>query len=95
MTDLFEKHEPSTPLAEQLRPQKPEDIIGQSHLLGAGKPLSIAFKAGKPHSMILWGPPGTGKTTLARLMALVFDAKFISLSAVLSGVSIVIGALAS
>ena len=86
MTDLFEKHEPSTPLAEQLRPQKPEDIIGQSHLLGAGKPLSIAFKAGKPHSMILWGPPGTGKTTLARLMALVFDAKFISLSAVLSGV---------
>jgi len=86
VTDLFEKHEPSTPLAEQLRPQKPEDIIGQSHLLGAGKPLSIAFKAGKPHSMILWGPPGTGKTTLARLMALVFDAKFISLSAVLSGI---------
>ena len=86
MTDLFEKHEPSAPLAEQLRPQKLEDIIGQSHLLGVGKPLSIAFKSGKPHSMILWGPPGTGKTSLARLMALAFDANFISLSAVLSGV---------
>ena len=86
MTDLFGKHEPSAPLAEQLRPQKLEDVIGQAHLLGAGKPLNIAFKSGKPHSMILWGPPGTGKTTLARLMALAFDAKFIALPAVLSGV---------
>jgi len=86
VTDLFGKHEPFAPLAEQLRPQKLEDVIGQAHLLGAGKPLSIAFKSGRPHSMILWGPPGTGKTTLARLMALAFDAKFISLSAVLSGV---------
>ena len=87
MTDLFEKQNISNvPLAEQLRPQKLEDVIGQAHLLGPGKPLYIAFKSGKPHSMILWGPPGTGKTTLARLMALKFDANFIALSAVLSGV---------
>jgi len=86
VTDLFEKQNISTPLAEQLRPQKLEDVIGQAHLLGPGKPLYIAFKSGKPHSMILWGPPGTGKTTLARLMALKFDANFIALSAVLSGV---------
>jgi len=87
VTDLFEKQNISNvPLAEQLRPQKLEDVIGQSHLLGPGKPLYIAFKSGKPHSMILWGPPGTGKTTLARLMALEFDANFIALSAVLSGV---------
>ncbi|MGV7234740.1 MAG: replication-associated recombination protein A [Nitrosomonadaceae bacterium] len=87
MTDLFEKQNISTaPLAEQLRPQKLEDVIGQAHLLGPGKPLYIAFKSGKLHSMILWGPPGTGKTTLARLMALKFDANFIALSAVLSGV---------
>lgn len=86
MTDLFEKENISTPLAEQLRPQKLEDVVGQAHLLGPGKPLYIVFKSGKLHSMILWGPPGTGKTTLARLMALKFDAKFIALSAVLSGV---------
>jgi putative ATPase len=87
VTDLFEKQNTSNvPLAEQLRPQKLEDVIGQAHLLGPGKPLYIAFKSGKPHSMILWGPPGTGKTTLARLMALKFDANFIALSAVLSGV---------
>ena len=87
MTNLFEKQNTSNvPLAEQLRPQKLEDVIGQAHLLGPGKPLYIAFKSGKPHSMILWGPPGTGKTTLARLMALKFDANFTALSAVLSGV---------
>ena len=86
MTDLFEKENIGIPLAEQLRPQKLEDVIGQTHLLGPGKPLYIAFKSGKLHSMILWGPPGTGKTTLARLMALKFNAKFIALSAVLSGV---------
>jgi putative ATPase len=60
--------------------------VGQKHLLGPGKPLRIAFESGKPHSMILWGPPGSGKTTLARLMAIFFDAEFIALSAVLSGV---------
>ena len=86
MTDLFEKHKPAAPLAERLRPEKLEDVIGQAHLLGAGKPLRLAFESGKSHSMILWGPPGTGKTTLARLMALAFDAEFVALSAVLSGV---------
>ncbi len=86
MTDLFEKREPAAPLAERLRPQELKDVVGQSHLLGSGRPLRLAFESGKPHSMILWGPPGTGKTTLARLMALAFDAEFIALSAVLSGV---------
>src|SRR6185503_3141508 len=63
-----------------------DDVVGQSHLLGPGKPLRLAFEARKPHSMILWGPPGVGKTTLARLMAEAFDAEFIALSAVFSGV---------
>ncbi|HKO88255.1 MAG TPA: AAA family ATPase, partial [Burkholderiales bacterium] len=69
-----------------MRPQKLDDVVGQRHLLGPGKPLRLAFESGKPHSMILWGPPGVGKTTLARLMAASFDAEFISLSAVFSGV---------
>ncbi|HEY0845322.1 MAG TPA: replication-associated recombination protein A [Noviherbaspirillum sp.] len=76
----------SIPLAERLRPQSLEDVIGQKHLLGPGKPLRVAFESGEPHSMILWGPPGVGKTTLARLMAESFNAEFIALSAVLSGV---------
>jgi len=76
----------STPLAERLRPQTFDDVIGQQHLLGPGKPLRVAFESGQPHSMILWGPPGVGKTTLARLMADSFNAEFIALSAVLSGV---------
>ncbi|MDB5763234.1 MAG: putative ATPase, family [Herminiimonas sp.] len=76
----------SIPLAERLRPQSLDDVIGQQHLLGFGKPLRVAFESGEPHSMILWGPPGVGKTTLARLMADSFDAEFIALSAVLSGV---------
>ncbi len=86
VTDLFAQNQPITPLAEQLRPSKIDDIIGQAHLLGAGKPLRLAFESGKPHSMILWGPPGTGKTTLARIMSAEFDTEFIALSAVLSGV---------
>ncbi len=76
----------STPLAERLRPAALDEVIGQQHLLGPGKPLRVAFESGQPHSMILWGPPGVGKTTLARLMAQGFSAEFIALSAVLSGV---------
>ena len=86
MTDLFARKEPEAPLAEQLRPQRLEDVVGQPHLLGEGKPLKLAFQSGRLHSMILWGPPGSGKTTLARLMAKAFDAEFMALSAVLSGV---------
>lgn len=74
------------PLAERLRPKTINDVVGQEHLLGQGKPLRIAFESGEPHSMILWGPPGVGKTTLSRLMADGFNAEFIALSAVLSGV---------
>ncbi len=74
------------PLAERLRPKTIEEVVGQKHLLGEGKPLSLAFRSGKPHSMILWGPPGVGKTTLARLMADAFNAEFIAISAVLAGV---------
>jgi len=85
MDDLF-KTEPSPPLPEALRPRTIDEVIGQSHLLGPGKPLNLVFKSGKPHSMILWGPPGVGKTTLARLTANAFDCEFIALSAVLSGV---------
>ena len=85
MSDLF-SHQPDAPLAERLRPKTLDEMIGQAHLLGPGKPLRLAFESGKPHSMILWGPPGVGKTTLARLMAGAFEAEFIALSAVLSGV---------
>ena len=85
-SDLFAPHQPAAPLAERLRPKSIDEVIGQSHLLGAGKPLRLAFESGKLHSMILWGPPGVGKTTLARLMASAFDAEFVPLSAVLSGV---------
>ena len=74
------------PLAERLRPKTLGDVIGQQHLLGEGMPLRIAFESGQPHSCILWGPPGVGKTTIARLMASSFDAHFITMSAVLGGV---------
>jgi putative ATPase len=94
MADLFEASSPApragapphAPLAELLRPRTLDEVVGQAHLLGIGKPLRLAFESGKPHSMILWGPPGVGKTTIARLMADAFDAEFIQLSAVLSGV---------
>jgi putative ATPase len=78
--------EASAPLAERLRPRTLDEVIGQAHLLGAGKPLRVAFDAGRLHSMILWGPPGVGKTTLALLVANAFDAQFIAISAVLGGV---------
>ena len=77
---------PNIPLAERLRPQTLGEVIGQQHLLGEGMPLRIAFESGQPHSCILWGPPGVGKTTIARLMASSFDAHFITMSAVLGGV---------
>ncbi len=87
MSDLFDALEPpQVPLAERMRPKTLDEVAGQAHLLGPGKPLRLAFAARKPHSMILWGPPGVGKTTLARLMAEGFDADFVALSAVFSGV---------
>ena len=86
MADLFAPAVPAAPLAELLRPGSIDAVVGQQHLLGPGKPLRHAFETGKAHSMILWGPPGVGKTTLARLMAKAFDAEFVALSAVFSGV---------
>src|SRR5450759_2382878 len=86
MTDLFEAKKPEAPLAEALRPGSLDEVVGQAHLLGPGKPLRLAFDSGKPHSMILWGPPGVGKTTLARLMADAFDAQFLALSLIFAGV---------
>ena len=86
MNSLFSPNQPQAPLAEQLRPQTLDEVVGQSHLLGQGKPLRLAFQSGKLPSMILWGPPGVGKTTLARLIANTADAEFIPISAVLSGI---------
>jgi putative ATPase len=86
LTGLFEPVQPQAPLAEQLRPKTLDEVVGQAHLLGEGKPLRRAFQSGKLPSMILWGPPGVGKTTLARLIANTAEAEFIPLSAVLSGI---------
>ena len=86
MTDLFSPRQPVAPLAELMRPTTLDEVVGQRHLLEAGRPLRVAHESGKLHSMILWGPPGVGKTTLARLMVGGFDAECVSLSAVLSGV---------
>jgi len=81
-----QKRDDGAPLAERLRPGTLAEVVGQTHLLGPGKPLKLAFDSGKLHSMILWGPPGVGKTTLARLTAEAFGADFIAISAVLSGI---------
>jgi len=93
VNDLFQNRAPESPLAEQLRPKLLDEVIGQQHLLGQGKPLRLAIESGKPHSMILWGPPGTGKTTLAQVMANAFDADFIPVSAVLSGIKDIRGSI--
>jgi putative ATPase len=85
LTDLFTT-KPKPPLAELLRPKTLDEFVGQRHLLGPGKPLRLAFEAGKLHSFILWGPPGVGKTTLGRLAASATDSRFIAISAVLAGV---------
>ena len=83
--DLFAQT-PAAPLAERLRPHTLDDVVGQQHLIGAGKPLREAVEGGQPHSMLLWGPPGVGKTTLARILAQSFNAQFLPVSAVFSGV---------
>ena len=86
MSDLFEHKNQFQPLADRMRPRKLDDVFGQSHLLAAGKPLRQAIESNHLHSMLFWGPPGTGKTTIARLIAVYSDARFLTLSAVLSGV---------
>jgi len=94
MSSADEAHSNTAPLADRLRPKNLAGFVGQRHLLAPGKPLARAADEGRLHSMILWGPPGTGKTTLARLLAAVSDARWISLSAVLSGVKEVRAAVA-
>ena len=86
MSDLFTADKAFAPLADRMRPRQIDQVVGQSHILGAGKPLSLAIESNKLHSMLFWGPPGTGKTTIARLIAEYSDARFLTISAVLSGV---------
>ncbi len=86
MSDLFTAEKAFAPLADRMRPRQIDQVVGQSHILGAGKPLSQAIESNKLHSMLFWGPPGTGKTTIARLIAEYSDARFLTISAVLSGV---------
>ena len=90
MTDLFEAsgiHPPDAPLADRLRPQALDQVVGQDHLLGEGGPIRRMIEAGRLGSMILWGPPGTGKTTIARLLAKAAGYEYQSISAVFSGVA--------
>src|SRR3989442_15636187 len=93
--DLCGKPQPVAPLADALRPKSLDEVVGQEHLIGHGKPLRLAFESGRPHSMLLWGPPGSGKTTIARLMAKAFSAEFVALSAVFSGVKDIRDAVAA
>ena len=86
MNQMFEPNQSQLPLAEYLRPKFVGEIAGQKHILGEGKSLRVAIESGNLPSMILWGPPGVGKTTIARVIANSIDAEFISVSAVLSGV---------
>src|SRR3954464_7574163 len=93
--DLFGKAEPVAPRPDAWGPKSLAEVVGQERLLGPGKPLRLAFDSGRPHSMILWGPPGSGKTTIARLMAKAFNADFVALPAVFSGVKEIREAIAA